>query len=163
MVRNLAVVADFTFLHYLKKKSSQQSEKAQYSTHSILKLLSFVSSHPTIPIKMSLASSQSQFLKGFANGAALSKNEGAGSRKTAAAGVEARANRRSRNDDDKRQSLDGEKLLSPSLPQQMVSGIAAASIFANVALVPVALARTQEVYAEQQQQLVEGSPSEVRE
>lgn len=112
---------------------------------------------------MSLASSQSQFLKGFANGAALSKNEGAGSRKTAATGVEARATRRSHDDDDKRRSLDGEKLLDPSLQQQLVSGIAAASIFANVALVPVALARTQEVYAEQQQQLTEGSPSEVRE
>ena len=120
---------------------------------------------------MSLASSQSQFLKGVANGGALSKNnEGVSGRKTAASTVVARANRgpnngnisngkgnSSRGDDD-----DKHQVMGPSLPQQMVSGIAAASIFANVAIVPVALARGQEVYAEQRNELDGNNPSEVR-
>ena len=107
---------------------------------------------------MSLASSQSQFLKGAANGAALSKNDGASSRKTAGSTVVARSNRAGHNDTDA--SDDKEPMFGDStLRQQLVSGMAAAAILANAAIVPVSLA--QEVYGAQQDFLAEAMPSEV--
>lgn len=117
---------------------------------------------------MSLAASQAQFLKGATAAAAQSsKNDSASTHKTAATTVVARANRGSKSfgregrtdgKTDKRRSGDGsEAAAGQSLPRQLLSGIAAASILANVALVPVALAQ---VYAEQVQ--LEGNPTEVR-
>ena len=112
---------------------------------------------------MSLASSQSQFLKGAANGAAaLSKNDGASRRKTSGSAVVARANRGGAHDntdaapDDKEQVLDGD---ASSLRQQLVSGMAASAIFANAAVAPVSLA--QEVYGAQQDGLAESILPEV--
>ena len=77
---------------------------------------------------MSLASSSSTFLKGVANGAgALNKNDGVGTPKRAAA-VVARAG-----GDDASDAEYGSN--TQQLTQKLVSGIAAASVLANVAVV----------------------------
>ena len=102
---------------------------------------------------MSLASSSSTFLKGVAKGAgALNKNDGVGTPKRAAAMV-ARAG-----GDDASEAECGSN--DQQLAQKLVSGVAAASVLANVAVVPVALAA--EAIAEVYQSAAVDLPADIR-
>lgn len=112
---------------------------------------------------MSLASSQSLYLKGTAASAALhkAKSDGATARKASPPPVAASAGNGKRDPDSR--DVDAE-LVGSSMPQKLVSGIAAASILANVALAPVAVAAAvaaDQVYTEQLQSNFEDNSSAV--
>ena len=122
---------------------------------------------------MSLVSSQSTFVKGAAGGAPLRSKTGAGGangRGAATAPASARATHAEKHScTDGRfeggEAGDGEVAFTRGLQQRLVSGAAAASLLANVVVVPVALALdVGQAYVEQAQvETVQGRTTEVSE
>ena len=123
---------------------------------------------------MSLVSSQSTFVKGAAGGAPLRSRPtegGANGRGAATAPASARAAHAEKHSCTERRTLeggeagDGEVAFSRGLQQRLVSGAAAASLLANVVVVPVALALdVGQAYVEQAQvETVQGRTTEVSE